>query len=173
MNTKQRGGPVVLQPERSSVLLVLWEELPEPRLHDEPGPVKMSEVVLQSGNVRLETGDPVSPGCAENVRRTCGVSGAYLGPSDAFKLRLRQVCNQERGGSRSAEQHLVMRRLLCLGVLRVEFQHRELRLFQNLRPGHAGGGRTKVLTSELENIRSTHSGGARSSASQLTTTPTM
>lgn len=41
--------------KQSDVLIrVLREELSEPGLHDEPLPIKMCEVILQSGNVRLE-----------------------------------------------------------------------------------------------------------------------
>lgn len=41
--------------KRSDLLLVLRVELSEPGLHGETLPIEMCEVVLQGGNVRLET----------------------------------------------------------------------------------------------------------------------
>lgn len=49
--------------DSSVFILVLWEELPEPVLHDEPVPVKVCEVILQGGDVRLETSNSVCVNC--------------------------------------------------------------------------------------------------------------
>lgn len=46
----------MFQTEQSGIIdLIFRKELSEPGLHDEPLPIKMCEVILQGGNVRLET----------------------------------------------------------------------------------------------------------------------
>ena len=95
---------------------VVGEELPEPRLHDEALSVVMGEVMLQRGNVGLESSHSESqayPMCAI-LRQT---RDTYPYSSDALQLRLRQVSHEDRGGSGPAEQHLVVRRVHCHGSL--------------------------------------------------------
>lgn len=96
---------------------VLGKQLPEPGLHDEPLPVVMCEVILQSGNVRLQH-PSVSPRCVKHVWRCLMISlTTYPHPSDALQLRLRQISNNHRGVSGPTEQHFIMRGVLCFKAL--------------------------------------------------------
>lgn len=83
--------------EQSGVLIrILGEELSEPGLHDELLPIKMCEVILQGGNVRLETSNSESEMClkvCDCVRLCAVIFSTYPHPSDALQLCLRQVSN--------------------------------------------------------------------------------
>lgn len=96
---------------------VLGKQLHEPGLHDEPLPVIMCEVILQSGNVRLQH-PSVSPWCVKHVWRRVTISfTTYPQPGDALQLRLWQISNNHRGGVVPTEQHFIMRGVLCFQAL--------------------------------------------------------
>lgn len=77
----------------------------------------MCEVILQSGNVRLQH-PSVSPGCVRQVWWCLMISlTTYPHPRDALQLGLRQISNNHRGVSGPTEQHFIMRGVLCFKAL--------------------------------------------------------
>lgn len=121
MCSKRKRNPLrndLLPGEQLFVLnCVLGKQLPEPGLHDKPLPVIMCEVILQSGNVRLQH-PSVSPWCVKDVWWCVRISfTTYPHPGDALQLRLWQISNNHRGGVVPTEQHFIMRGVLCFEAL--------------------------------------------------------
>lgn len=146
----------------------------------------MCEVILQSGNVRLQH-PSVSPGCVRQVWWCLMISlTTYPHPRDALQLGLRQISNNHRGVSGPTEQHFIMRGVLCFKALCVHVRRDRTRGLHSVeitinkfmkrkkkKKKNEKRIKQQLLTSEMEYTLSIHSWGALNSGSQLTTTPTI
>lgn len=139
----------------------------------------MCEVILQSGNVRLQH-PSVSPPFVKHVWWCILIPvNTYLQPADALQLSLRQIANNHRGGSGPAEQHFIMRGVLGFEALWVHMSRdttgdsHPLNSEMSLWSTEDFWLKQQLLTSYVEYTLSIHSWGALSSGSQLNTTPTI